>query len=91
LSTDPTDKFDGDLTVGEIIPGLGDIEQQPKLPLTIASVENIQHFEFFIDSDSIIGPDGAPISTASTVEGAQNTLQLTTIIDTGMTYTKVPK
>lgn len=63
-SDDPNDKFPGDLTVGELIPGYENITNQPKLAIAkvVATNSGNQHWSAFLDEDGLIGPNGTVIN-----------------------------
>jgi hypothetical protein len=91
-SDDPSDKFPGDLTVGETIPGYEDITNQPKLDVTkLPPLDGNQHLQVLLDQDGITGPDGKPIPVASQVEATLNKNQATVVFDSGFTLPQVPK
>ena len=91
-SKDPTDKFPGNITVGEILQGLKNVTNQPREPVTTLqpSAAANQHWQVLIDEDGIIGPDGRPIQVQTRVKGSQNPKQLTAIFDTGFSLAQVP-
>ncbi|KAF9262851.1 acid protease [Marasmius fiardii PR-910] len=100
---DPSDIFNGDLSIGEILPtppsftsqsiNLDDITSQTKLPVTIVPVrkKGDQHFQILLDENGIIGPDNQPISFTSIVSGVKNPKQATAVMDTGFSLTQVPR
>ncbi|KAG7088169.1 hypothetical protein E1B28_012190 [Marasmius oreades] len=100
---DPSDVFNGDLSIGELLPtppsfvsqsiSLDDITSQPKLPVTIVPVrkKGDQHFQLLLDENGLIGPDNQPVPFTSTVSGVKNPKQATAIVDTGFSLTQVPK
>jgi hypothetical protein len=88
-SDDPSDMFPGDLTIGEILPGYEDIDNQPKLNVSKAS--GTQHFQALLDENGIIGPDGNPIPVRSGVKTVKNKNQAMVIFDSGYTLPQVPK
>ena len=92
-SNDPAEKYPGDITVGEIIPGMENITSEPKIPVTINPKANseYQHWQVLLDANGIIGPDGKPIQVQTTVQGTPNPNQLTTVFDTGYTFPQVPQ
>lgn len=79
---DPDNKFPGDLTIGEILPGYEDIQKQPKLLADHAQFGN-QHWSTLLDEDGIIGPSGKAISAKTNVSSTKNKAQLTAMFDTG--------
>ncbi|KAI0294677.1 aspartic peptidase domain-containing protein [Multifurca ochricompacta] len=78
-SNDPAEKYPGDITVGEILPGLENITSQPK------------HWQVLLDEEGIIGPDGKPIQVQTRVKTTQNQKQLTATLDTGYSFPQVPQ
>ncbi|KAA1469689.1 acid protease [Dentipellis sp. KUC8613] len=92
-ASDPTDKFPGQITVGEIVPGYENINNQAKVSVTRLSSRNAgdQHWQVLLDENGIIGPDGQPISVQSQVSSTSNKKQLTAIFDSGFTLPQVPK
>jgi len=88
-SDDPVNNFPGDITVGEILTGYEDVQDQPKLPVDFAKYGD-QHWSVLLDADGIIGPDGNPISTTTHVSSTKNKQQLTAMFDTGYTLPQVP-
>jgi hypothetical protein len=63
-SDDPDEKFPGDLTVGELVPGYENITNQPKLAIAdvVASDAGSQHWATLLDENGIVGPNGTIIS-----------------------------
>jgi hypothetical protein len=92
-SDDPTEKYPGDMTVGEILQGLENITDQPRVPVTtLPALDTVdQHWQVLLDEDGIIGPDGQPIQVQSSVKGTQNRNQLTAMFDTGFSFPQVPQ
>ncbi|KAI0093260.1 acid protease [Irpex rosettiformis] len=89
-SDDPTDPFPGDLTIGSVVPGYGNITSQPKLPVLDVRAKGGQHWQTLLDANGIIGPDGKPINTTSHVSGGGKN-QLNVIMDSGFSLPQVPK
>ena len=73
-SNDPTEKYPGDITVGEIIPWMENITTEPKVPVTNDPKANSvdQHWQVLLDSNGIVGPDGKPIQVQATVQGSSS-------------------
>jgi hypothetical protein len=92
-SYDPMEKYPGDITVGEILQGLENITNQPRVPVTAlpASDAANQHWQVLLDEDGIIGPNGQPIQVQSRVKGTQNRNLLTAMFDTGFSFPQVPQ
>ncbi|KAJ7914475.1 aspartic peptidase domain-containing protein [Mycena leptocephala] len=89
---DPTDVFEGDLTVGETLSNFTDIVNQPKLTVTEVSITNQanQHFQVLLDANGFIGPDGNSIPITTEVGSTSNRKQATVVIDTGFSLPQVP-
>ena len=92
-SNDPAEMYPGDITVGEIIPGMENITTEPKVPVTINPKANSegQHWQVLLDANGIIGPDGKPIQVQTVVQGTSNPNQLTAVFDTGYSFPQVPQ
>jgi hypothetical protein len=92
-SDDPTEKYPGDITVGEILRGLENITNQARVPVTALPAPDAvdQHWQVLLDEDGIIGPDGQPIQVQSSVKSTQNRNQLTAMFDTGFSFPQVPQ
>jgi hypothetical protein len=92
-SNDPTEKYPGDITVGEILQGLENITNQPRVPVTALPAPDAvnQHWQVLLDEDGIIGPNGQPIQVQSSVKSTQNRNQLTAMFDTGFSFPQVPQ
>lgn len=82
----------GQLTIGTVIPTLEDITKQKKLPAVVDQF-GVQHWQTLLDDNGIIGPDGNPISTNTSlsdpVQGSPH--QLHVMLDTGFTFPQVPR
>jgi hypothetical protein len=89
LDPDNTNHLGGELTIGEIIPGYENVQNQPKNSVA-AAVHGDQHWSVHLDEDGIIGPDGKAISLTTNVSATADKKVLTTIFDTGFTYSQVP-
>lgn len=81
-SDDPDNRFPGDLTIAELLPGYEDIIKEPKLSVQDAKFGN-QHWSILIDQDGIIGPGGEAIPVETNVSSTRNKAQLTAMFDTG--------
>jgi hypothetical protein len=85
-SDDPNDKFPGDLTVGELIPGYENITNQPKLAIAhvVASDTTNQHWSTFLDEDGLIGPNGTAIKlpTSQVAQPTDSGKKLTVVVST---------
>jgi hypothetical protein len=92
-SNDPTNKYPGDITVGEILQGLENVTSQSREPVTTLQNPDAanQHWQVLLDENGIIGPDGQPIQVQTRVQGSQSPKQLTAIFDTGFSLTQVPQ
>ncbi len=84
--------FDGTLSVGEVLPGYEDILGQPQFELSEG-----QHFQFLMDADSIIAPDGRVVFVESVVKintnkkRGDNGRNATAVVDSGFSLSQVPK
>ncbi|KZO91508.1 acid protease [Calocera viscosa TUFC12733] len=80
----------GQLTVGDILPGYEAITSQPQLPVLILKsiLSKDQHWTTYVDN--IIGPDNNTISYTSSVPNTPNG-KLVTIIDSGFTLPQIPR
>jgi hypothetical protein len=87
------EQYPGEITVSDIIPGMENITNQPQLPVTTnpSSRSGNQHWQVLLDPDGIIGPDGQPIASQTTVSSTKNASQLTAIFDTDFTFNQVPR
>ncbi|KAI0070498.1 aspartic peptidase A1 [Panus rudis PR-1116 ss-1] len=89
---DPSDPFNGTMSINELIPGYENITNMPKL--TIDKVHRLtdadQHWQTFTDVDGVIGPDGQPIKVDSIVPKAPDG-QLVAVFDSGYTLPQVPR
>ena len=90
---DPSDKFPGDLTVGEVVPGYEAVSSQPKLPVSQVAVndQSDQHWQTLLDADGVIGPDGKSIDIKTQVQATSNKKQLTAVFDSGFSLPQVPR
>ncbi|TFK24926.1 acid protease [Coprinopsis marcescibilis] len=90
---DPSDPFQGQMTISEIIPEFANITSAPKLDVdtVMRLLKSDQHWQALTDKDNgIIGPDGNPIKLKSIVPGAPDE-QMVAVIDTGFTFSQVPR
>ncbi|EJU02738.1 acid protease [Dacryopinax primogenitus] len=80
----------GQLTVGDIVPGYEAISSQPQLPvIKLKSIlSKDQHWTTYVDG--IIGPDNSTISYSSSVPSTP-TGKLVTIVDSGFTLPQIPR
>jgi hypothetical protein len=87
------EQYPGEITVSDIVPGMENITNQPQLPVTTnpSSQSSYQHWQVLLDPDGIIGPDGQPIVSQTTVSSTKNASQLTAIFDTDFTFNQVPR
>ncbi|KAN0127405.1 Aspartic peptidase domain containing protein, partial [Lactarius tabidus] len=87
------EQYPGEITVSDIIPGMENITNQPQLPVTTnpSSRSGNQHWQVLLDPDGIIGPDGQPIVSQTTVSSTKDVSQLTAIFDTDFTFNQVPR
>lgn len=81
-SDDPSNNFPGDFTVGELLSGYEDVQNQPKLPVDFAKYGN-QHWSVLLDENGIIGPNGDPITVTTKVASTKDKHKLTAMFDTG--------
>lgn len=91
--TDPTNFFQGTITVGEILPEYTAIRDEPKLPVTLLKESDYmnQHLQVLLDADGIMGPDGHSIPITTLVEQTENEKQATVVFDSGFTFTQLPR
>ncbi|KIP08626.1 hypothetical protein PHLGIDRAFT_34907 [Phlebiopsis gigantea 11061_1 CR5-6] len=89
---DPSDKFPGDLTIGEILPGYEAITSQTKLNVSQVSINDIgdQHWQTLLDASGVIGPDGKAIDIETGVSSTSDKKQLTAVFDSGFSLPQVP-
>ncbi|KAI0632396.1 acid protease [Trametes polyzona] len=93
---DPTDPPNGELTVGELVPGYESVTSQPKLAVSTVGKSEIsnQHWQILLDADGIVGPAGNNVIDEFNVEtvvgSTSNDKQLTVVIDTGYSLPQVP-
>ncbi|KAL5522149.1 hypothetical protein ACEPAF_2006 [Sanghuangporus sanghuang] len=82
----------GQLTVGSVIPTLGDITKQKKLPALVDQF-GVQHWQTLLDENGIIGPDGKPIPTNTSISDPEQGTeqQFHVMLDTGFTFPQVPR
>ena len=85
---DSGDTIQGEFTIGEVIPNLANITNQPKVPVHPASIHADQHWSGTLDG--ILGPDGKSIGLTSVVFGTPSN-KLVAIYDTGFTLPQVPR
>lgn len=92
-SYDPTELYPGEITVSDILPGMQNISDQPKLTVKTvpSSRSGGQHWQVLLDPNGIIGPDGQPIVLSSKVSSTMNSSSLTVMLDTGFSLNQVPK
>ena len=92
-SNDPAELYPGDITVGEVIPGMENITNEPHVPVTSdpPADSGDQHWQVLIDANGIIGPDGNPIQVQTDVPSTANKNQLTAMFDTGYSFPQVPQ
>ncbi|KAI0647783.1 acid protease [Trametes meyenii] len=93
---DPTDPPNGELTIGELLPGYESVTSQPKLAVSVLESSNSgnQHWQILLDSDGIIGPAGNNVidefNVETAVKSTSNDKQLTVVLDTGYSLPQVP-
>lgn len=92
-SYNPTEQYSGEITVSEILPGMQNISDQPKLTVRTvpSSRSGGQHWQVLLDPNGIIAPDGQPIALSSKVSSTMNSSSLTVMFDTGFSLNQVPK
>lgn len=92
-SYDPTELYPGEITVSDILPGMQNISDQPKLTVKTvpSSRSGDQHWQVLLDPNGIIAPDGQPMVLSSKVSSTMNSSSLTAIFDTGFSLNQVPK
>jgi hypothetical protein len=84
-STDPNNALPGDLTVGTLLPGYEEVQNQPKLTVGKAAGGN-QHWSIMLDAEGVVGPNGSPIPANTLVKSTKNSKQLTGFFDTGFVW-----
>lgn len=88
---DPTPSFTGQFTVSELVPGFENITSMPKLKIDEVLLDSDQHWQIFTDKDiGIRGPDGNYVAAKSIVPSAPKR-QLVAVIDSGFTFSQVPR
>ncbi|KAF7987046.1 hypothetical protein HWV62_175 [Athelia sp. TMB] len=90
---DPGQTYNGEITVGEVVPGYENITSQPQIPVesTVVLTSADQHWQILSDKDKgIVGPDGNVIPTSSIVTKAPDG-QLVAVFDSGYTFPQVPR
>lgn len=89
---DPKDPIQGNLTIGEVLPGYSNLTSQPQLNVTVLpNTEAVgQHWQTLLDADGIIGPNGKVVDVTTGVASTSNDKQLTVVFDTGYTLAQVP-
>ncbi|KAF8500865.1 aspartic peptidase domain-containing protein [Russula emetica] len=92
-SYDPAEQYPGEITVSDILPGMQNISDQPKLTVKTvpSSRSGGQHWQVLLDPNGIIAPDGQPIVLSSKVSSTMNSSSLTVMFDTGFSLNQVPK
>ncbi|KAF8585027.1 acid protease [Ramaria rubella] len=87
---DSAENIQGQLTIGEVVPGFENVTSQPKVPVNAlpgpAKVD--QHWSGLLDT--IYGPDGQSIPLDSVVAGTAAN-KLVSIFDSGFTLPQVPR
>jgi len=82
------------MTISEVLTQYQDVQNQPKIPVTIvpSQLSSDQHFSVLLDADGIIGPDGKPIQTKSSATAAPSfdAHRFQTVIDSGFTLPQMP-
>jgi hypothetical protein len=81
-SDDSSKPIQGDLTVGEVVPGWDGIHSQPMLPVIVEQASNAGYQHWQTTLDGIVGPGGSLITLNSS---------LTAAFDTGYTLSPVPE
>ncbi|KAH9480602.1 Saccharopepsin [Psilocybe cubensis] len=91
--SDPTDSFNGSITVSEVLEDYKAILNEPKLNITTVPANMIedQHLQVLLDADGLIGPDGHPIRFESNVTQTENRKQATVVFDCGFTLPQVTR
>jgi hypothetical protein len=88
---DPSAPFGGELTVGEVLPGLEAVLSQPKLPVTRTSDPGQQHWQVLLDARAMT-VNGKNVTLPRTaVNSTQNPAQLTAVFDSGFSLPQLPK
>ncbi|KIM89410.1 hypothetical protein PILCRDRAFT_60964 [Piloderma croceum F 1598] len=92
-SDDPDEKFPGDLTIGELIPGYENITNQPKLAIAdvVASDAGSQHWATLLDENGI-SSNGTIISLPkSQVAKPADSGKELVVFDTGFSLPQLPR
>jgi hypothetical protein len=86
--SDPIDQK-GQFTIGTPIDGLENVMKQPKLP-SLTDELGRSHWGIQLEDQSILGPDGQPISVRSGVNISEGSPRLRAAFDTGAELTFAP-
>ncbi|TDL23434.1 acid protease [Rickenella mellea] len=82
----------GQLTIGEVVPGLEAVNNQPRLPaLKDSRTGRPTHWQASLDAEGVIGPDGQPIAVSSAVPTNTNASLLQVVFDSGFSLPQVPE
>ena len=87
---DPTDTYQGEFTISQVVSGHENITNQPHLPVNELTGSNRLNQHWTTLLDAIIGPDGKSIPLSSIVGGTDSG-KLVTILDSGFTFPQVPR
>ena len=90
---DPSQALTGEMTIGEILPGWENITKAEKLDVETVTrlLKSDQHWQALTDKDrGVTGPDGKIIPIDSIVPRAPDG-QLVAVIDSGFTFSQVPR
>jgi len=83
----PTEPFESEFTIGEIIPDLNAVTNFPKMPVQVVDPQDMQGQHWSLSVDAIFGPDGQEIKVTSGVPKAK---KLVAVLDTGFSFPPVP-
>jgi hypothetical protein len=88
---DPTQPFQGQLTIDEVLPGYEAVLQQPKLSVTSTKLAIAQHWQTLLDVDGFLVNGNVVPLPQTVVNTTQNKAQLTAIFDNGFTLPQLPQ
>jgi hypothetical protein len=90
-TNDPSNSFEGDLTIGEVLPGYEAVLSQPKLLVTATQDPRNQHWQTLLDAQGM-SVNGKNLTLPKTsVKTTTNSAQLTVVFDNGFSLPQLPK